>query len=223
MQVGDRGDVGAVILVIRIGPIPFVCRKRRGTAFQPAATEEGFVVVVKVIKAERELVGGAYADAVVKRQAPASGGCLSTPTIPVCRHGTDAESSIIVCLEIEVTCGAQVISVASRDIHLMFGDGPCRLADLVHHAAGGAAPEQHGGRAAQNFNAVVVKGVSVVLGNVTHTVEVNVTSNAETAQADVVSNAAAFARFKRDANDVFERALEAVFALVVNQFFVYNR
>ncbi len=48
-------------------------------------------------------------------------------------------------------------------------------------------------------------------------------ARAEPAQADVVTDAAAFAGFKGDADDVFERALEAVLALVVYQLFIHHR
>ena len=60
----------------------------------------------------------------------------------------------------------------------------------------------------------------VELGNIAHAVEVNIAGSAETAQANVVANAAAFTSFKSDADDVFKRAFKAVLALVVHQFFI---
>jgi hypothetical protein len=62
----------------------------------------------------------------------------------------------------------------------------------------------------------VLKVVAVVLRDVAHAVGVHVAGRAEAAQADVVADPAAFAGFKGDADDVLERALEAVLALVVH-------
>ena len=104
----------------------------------------------------------------------------------------------------------------------MLGNRARCLADLVDDAPGRAASEQHGGRSAQYLDSFIVKCVAVVLGNIAYPVKVDVTCDAESAQADVVANAATFSSLKTDSNNVFQRAFKAVLALVMNQFFVHN-
>ena len=76
---------------------------------------------------------------------------------------------------------------AHRHIDGVFVNQTGLLADLVDRAAGGATAKQHGGRAAQQLNAVIVEGVTVIKRRVAHAVYKNVACRrqGEATQTDV--------------------------------------
>ena len=61
-----------------------------------------------------------------------------------------------------------------------------------------------------------------MLRNIAHAVQVDVARRTEAAQPDVVADPAAFTGLERDTHDVFQRALETVFALVTRISFSFT-
>ena len=226
VRVRQGQHIGLVVLEVAVQAIPvFVGGRGRGAAFKPGKPPVGLVVVVQVVIAGLELVGRANAQAVVQRQPASMGGRagIVAASVAIGRHGIDAQGRVVIQLEIEVALITLVIIGAKGRVDLLLGDQSRLLADLVHDAAGGAPAKQHGRRAAQHFHPIGVEHVTVVLRNVAHAIEVNIARRAEAAQADVVADAAALTGLEGDADDVFERALEAVLALVMNQLVVDHR
>ena len=133
--------------------------------------------------AHLKLVSRANAPAVVKRKAAAMrlrAGNIAT-AVAVGGHGVDAQGCVACQLEVEVTLQALVALRADGCVDFVLGNQARLLVNLVNDAASRTPPKQHGGRAAQDFDPVNVECVAVVLGNVPHTVEVNVTGCAEAA------------------------------------------
>ena len=59
VRVCGGGKVCTVFLVVRVGAVPFVCRKRCRGSLEPSSTKKRFVVVVQVVQAEHELISSA--------------------------------------------------------------------------------------------------------------------------------------------------------------------
>ena len=98
------------------------------------------------------------------------------------------------------------------------------LVDLVDDTAGGAAAKQHGRRATQHFDAVVVEGVAFVLRRVLHAVDHQIADSGygKAAQADVLVGAV-LGGGKGDAGGVVQGLLEGVELGFVHQALGHHR
>ena len=130
-----------------------------------------------------KFVGGAYSKAVIQRQTAAMRGSTSccASAITVGGHGVDTKRRVVANFEVEVALKAAVVVGTYRRVDFMLGQQARLFADLVDDAPSRTPAKQHGGCAAQDFNAIGVENVAVVLRDVAHTVGVNVAGSTETA------------------------------------------
>jgi hypothetical protein len=175
------------------------------------------VAVVQVVEAGEELVALADAGAVGHRHAALVQARAAAVVVGLGGHGVQAQRRALTGLDVEVAGGAHVLVVAQGQVDLVLVDQARHLADLVDGAAGGAAAEQHRGRAAQDLHAVDGEGVAVVDGGVAHAVDEQVAGGLqrEAAQADVFL--AALGGQEGDAGGVLQRFLDGVEVAVVDQ------
>ena len=122
--------------------------------------------------------------------------------------------------------GQRLVDVGGAAIEIVGADGGGQfhlfagkrgLADLVDHATGGAATEQHRAGALQHLDALVVERVAVVLRHVALTVAVGIAKGGEATQDDGVAGAAALTGDEGDAGHVFQHVLHVDVALVGDQ------
>ncbi len=181
------------------------------------------VVVLQVVQAERELVGGADAQAVAQRQALFVEAAAGAIVVGLGQHGIDAQRLVFASVQVEVARDAAVVVAAQGGRYLVVIDGARLFADLVDRATGGATSEQHRGRAAQQLDTVVVEGVAFIEGRVAQAVHKDVArgSQGKAAQADVFL--AALGRLEGDPSGVVQHVLEGVEVAVVHQLFRHHR
>jgi hypothetical protein len=91
-----------------------------------------------------------------------------------------------------------------------------RLGHLVDHAPRGAAAEQGRRRPLQDLNRFIVKGIPCVDTGIAQAIEKIIIAHRKTAQVDKIAMRAAFAGVQRDARHVFERVLQIVDALFLD-------
>ena len=190
--------------------------RSRGTA-DPGQAVVHAIVVVQVVEAHRELVARADAPGVAAGDPFFLDAAAGTVVVGGGAHGVDAQSRVFTGVDVEVAGDTPVLVVAQRQVHLVCVDEPWRLAHLVDRAAGGAPPEQHGRRAAQQLHAVEVEGVAVVESRVAHPVNEHVARalQRKAAQADVFL--AALGRQKGDAGGVLQGFLDGVEVAVIDE------
>ena len=169
--------------------------------------------IVQVEEPGHELVAGADAPAVVQRHA------FLVDEVAVVvggvAHQVDAQRRGLAGVDVEVADEAQEAVVADREVDLAGVVEEGLFRHLVDHAAGGAAAEQHRGRAAQQLDALETEHVAVVEGGVVQRVDVDVAGHREAAQPDVLL--AAFGRQEADAAHQLERLVQRVDLAVVHQ------
>ena len=90
---------------------------------------------------------------------------------------------------VDVGCDAVVSVIANRRRKRPLLGKPGLLADLIDHATGLAAAEQHRRGTAQHLDLLQVEGLAVVLRDVANPVQVQVTHRRIAAQGDVVADA----------------------------------
>jgi hypothetical protein len=123
-------------------------------------------------------------------------------------EGRHAEGRAVGQLPVQVGGRAVVVVGAGRQAHLAAVMQAGLLADLVDHAAGGAAAEEHRRRALEHLHRLQREDIAAVLAAVAHAVEVDVGAGREAAQVDVVADHAALAGAQGDAGHVAQRVLQ---------------
>jgi len=177
-------------------------------------------VVIEVVKADEEFVGGADTKTIGSGDAllvdSGAVGAVSIRTIP---HRIDAQGGVVAGLEVEIANHSLIAAAADGGVDLMLVHQERLLADLVNCAAGRTTAEQHRRRAAQHFEAIPVEGVAFVESGIAHAIDKDVAARLqrEAAQANVFLTA--FGRQEADAGGVVQRFLERIEIAVVDQAF----
>ncbi len=192
---------------------------RGGGGANPGHAVIDAVVVLQGVQTDQKLVGGANSKAVAGGNAFFVQAGTGAVAVGFGGHGVDAQARVFAGLDIEVARDPAVVVAAQGGADFMLVNSPGRFADLVDRATGRTASKQHGGRAAQQFNTVVIEGVALVKGRVAHAVYKNVAGGGqgETAQANVFF--AALGCLERDACGVVQHVFQGVQVAVVNQLF----
>ena len=120
-------------------------------------------------------------------------------------------------MDVEVARDAAVLVATERYVHLVCINEPRGFAHLVDRATGGAPAKQHGGRAAQQLQAIKVEGVAVIEGGVAHAVNEHVTGALQRKAAQTNVFLSAFRRQERDASGVLQGFLDGVQIAVIDQ------
>ena len=182
---------------------------RAGPAVEPAEGVLRDVVDVEIERRDRDVVAGADAEAVARRDAVLV--ALRSGVVGLAVHQVEAEGRRLAEPRVGVHGRAPVAAVAERADHvgLVHELGPLR--DLVDHPAGRAATEQHRRGAAHHLDAFVVERVALVGRRVAQAVDQDVAGGGEreAAQPDVLVGAV-LGRRERDARRVVQRFLERV-------------
>ena len=187
----------------------------------PGVVVERAALGFEVVQPDGELI--ARADAPGKRGCNAALVLLGTVVVVLLHHGVQAEGRVLARHPVEVAGGAVVLAGAQRVAGFVLVDQQRVLVDLVDHAAGRALAEQHGGRALEHFDAVVVEGVALDQRGVLHAVHIDVARQAqrEAAQAHVFFTG--LAGLEGHARRGAQHFAEVVLVAVVHQLFGEHR
>ena len=143
----------------------------RGLGLDPGQAIVDAVVVVQAIQAGQKFVSLANAHPVSGGDAFFVDAAACAIVVGLVGHGVDAQGCAFTRLDIEVTRGAHKAMATQCGRDIVLGDQFRHFADLVNRTARGAPAKEHGGRAAQQLNPVVVEHVAVVKSRVTHAVD----------------------------------------------------
>ncbi|MCY1222471.1 hypothetical protein D9M72_345660 [compost metagenome] len=181
------------------------------------------VAVMLQQRRQRDLGRGANAGAPRRRDAKVPHCHLvARARLAVLRHGRDAERRGVARGRVVVGGGAHQAVGGDRAGHLGGGLQRRLLADLVDHAAGGAAAEQHRRRPHQHLDLLEREGIAIVLAAVAEAVQVNVGPRREAVQVDVVADLAAFGTADGDTRHVAQRIGQRADALRFHQRLVHH-
>ncbi len=206
----------AVVHVVGVEPGDQHRRVRAGLGRADAHPRQPVVDAVVVVQVEDrrvELVAAADAEAVAQRRA------LLVDEVAVVvggvAHQVQAQRRAVAGLHVEVAQHPQEAVAAAGDADHVGVVQERLLGDLVDHAAGRAAAEQHRRRAAQQLDPVEVEGVAVVEARVVDGVDVQVVRHREAAQPHVLL--AALAGEEADAAHQPQRLVQRVDLAVLHQ------
>ena len=220
-----QGQVGCARVEVIIGQAVIVPGRQRLLQMpvldQPRMVVERPAVIAQMVEPHRVFVAGADAPAVGGRDADL---LLLRPPVPgVVHHRVDAQGRVLAGMDVEVTRQALEVARADGVVHLVLGHQERLLAHLVDHAARGALAEQHGGRALEHLDAVVVEGVALVERAVAHPVGVDVACLAQREAAQAHVFLPGLAGLEGDAGGGLEHLAEVVEVAVVDQALRHHR
>ena len=216
IDIAGHAEVGAGVQpVVDRG----VAHRGGGGGANPGHAVVHAVVVFQAVQAHREFIGRTDPETIGGGNAFFVQTATGAVVVSFRGHGIDAQGGVFAGLDIEVARGTHIAVVAYRQGDLVFIDGAGLFAHLVDGAAGGTAPKQHGGRAAQDFQAVQVEGVTLVKRRVAHAVNEDVTGGLQRQAPQTNVFFAAFSRQKGNAAGVFECFLDGVEVAIIHELF----